>query len=637
MIISVDNITKYFLDKLIFENVSFTIEDNSRIGLIGINGAGKTTLIRILMDELSADSGTVSKKSGAKIGYLKQNATLDNDNTIYSEMLGAFDGLVSIGNRLRSLENEISIYNGDHNSSEFLKISAEYSKLQQQFENCDGYLIDVKIKTILNGMGFSDKALDTVISTLSGGEKTRLALAKLLIEEPDLLILDEPTNHLDFKTLMWLENYLISYKGAILTVSHDRYFLDKTVNKIIEIDRARFYEYSGNYSAYQVLREQRLTRELKEYEAQEKQIAELSDYVQRNITRASTSNMAKSRQKMLDKIEPITKPIFSNKKSYINFEYDKEPYKDILYVKNLSLSVGEGNERKNIIEDLSFDVKRGDKIALIGPNGAGKSTLLKALQGIKSIDNGSFEWTKNVKLSYFDQENRYLNLENTALEEIWSRYPSETELFMRKTLAKMLLTGDDIYKKVGVLSGGERAKLMFAILSLEKSNVLILDEPTNHIDLDTKEILENALFDYRGTLIFVSHDRYFLNRIPTKIFELNNSKITVYNGNYDYYVENAVTDEKPAQEIKKPKADATNNSFYKSKEQKKNEAKARQKLREVENKIAETEELIKTLELEIQNPEIVADYVLLNEKCDLLTEQKNLLSELMDEWCILNE
>ncbi|MBQ4100169.1 MAG: ABC-F family ATP-binding cassette domain-containing protein, partial [Oscillospiraceae bacterium] len=315
MIISVDNITKYFLDKLIFENVSFTIEDNSRIGLIGINGAGKTTLIRILMDELSADNGTVSKKSGAKIGYLKQNATLDNNNTIYSEMLGAFDGLVSIGNRLRALENEISNFSGNHNSSDFLKISAEYSKLQQQFENCDGYLINVKIKTILNGMGFSDKALDTVISTLSGGEKTRLALAKLLIEEPDLLILDEPTNHLDFKTLMWLENYLISYKGAILTVSHDRYFLDKTVNKIIEIDRARLYEYSGNYSVYQVLREQRLTRELKEYEAQEKQIAELSDYVQRNITRASTSNMAKSRQKMLDKIEPITKPIFSNKKS----------------------------------------------------------------------------------------------------------------------------------------------------------------------------------------------------------------------------------------------------------------------------------------------------------------------------------
>ena len=539
--------------------------------------------------------------------------------------------------RLEKKMTEIS----DIESEEYKQISSEYSRTQNFFDSRDGYNIDVKIKTILSGMGFGDKDLDTVISTLSGGEKTRLAIARLLLEEPELLILDEPTNHLDFKTLKWLEEYLISYNGAILTVSHDRYFLDKTVSHIYEVERGRVYSYAGNYSKYLVEKEQRRIREEKEYEIQQMQIASLQTYVDKNIARASTSQSAKSRLKTLESMEILERPDGNLKPMRLKFEHTKEPYKDVLTVENLDITVGE--EEKLLCRDVNFQVKKHEKIAIIGSNGVGKSSFLKIVQGIVPHSKGNVEWGKNVSISYYEQENLNLNQEKIALDELWDRFPQTPEAEIRRVLGNVLLTKEDVFKPVKIISGGERAKLAFCIIMLEKSNVIILDEPTNHLDLSSKEVLEAALSEYGGTLIFVSHDRYLLNKVPDKIAELKEDGIRVYNGKYDYYLEvtqreaqQAAEEERlSAAEKAKDMAKDKKEQGYRSKEQRRIEAQRKNRIKELESLIEKTEEQLSQLETEMTQEEVFSDYKLMAEKCSEAEKLRIKLNEYYDEWSSL--
>lgn len=637
MLIDIDSLCKSFGQDEILKNIKMTINEKGRYGLIGVNGAGKSTLLNIIMETLRYDSGRMAKKPGLQIGYLRQNNGLERDSSIITEMRKVFDDVLDAESKMRQLEIQMSALQ-DHQSDEYKRILSEYTRMQNYFDSRDGYNIDVKIKTILNGMGFGDKDMETVISTLSGGEKTRLAIARLLLEEPELLILDEPTNHLDFKTLKWLEEYLISYNGALLIVSHDRYFLDKTVSHIFEVERGRLYSYPGNYSKYLVQKAERKAREEKEYEMQQMQIAQLKTYVDKNIARASTSASAKSRLKTLESMEILEKPDGDLKSMRLKFEHTKEPYKDVLTVTDLDITVGE--EQKCLCKNINFAVKKHEKIAIIGSNGIGKSSFLKIIQGIIPHQKGNVEWGKNVSLSYYEQENLNLDQEKIALDELWDRFPQLPEAEIRRVLGNVLLTQDDVFKPVKVISGGERAKLAFCIIMLEKANVIILDEPTNHLDLASKEVLETALSEYGGTLIFVSHDRYLLNKVPDKIAELTNEGLRMYNGNYDYYCE--VTERETRLEAERlsqlalkkasESAKTVSQSSYRSKEQRKADAQRKNRIRELEALIENTEQHIAELEEEMASEEVFSDYKLMAEKCretDLLRQN---LESYYDEW-----
>ena len=648
MLLSLNNINKYYNGNQILKNIDLTIEDNDRTGLVGINGCGKSTLLRLITQEEDFDrlNNVESNFSIAKdktFGILKQNSGLENDQTIQEEMRKTFSNLLEIANRLRELE---LIMSENHNDEEKYNIaSKEYAEKSAFFEAREGYIIDVKIKTILNGMGFSDLSLDRKINTLSGGEKTRLALAKLLLESPDLLILDEPTNHLDFKTLQWLEDYLKTYKGALLIVSHDRYFLDRLCTKICEIERGELRSFKGNYSSFTVQKKMLVELQMKEYEQQQLQISELNDYIQRNKVRASTSNMAKSREKQLEKIELIQKPLMYNKTSAIHLEYEITPPKDILKVEGLEIAVGEGEQRKTLVNSLDMEVKRGEKLAIIGSNGIGKSTILKFIQNKLPVNKGKIEWARNVKISFFEQENTHLNFKNTVIDELHKRFPRETEQKMRDLLGRVLFSGENVFKPVGVISGGERAKLCFAIMMYEHGNVLILDEPTNHLDLATKEVLEQALEEFDGTIIFVSHDRYLLNKISTKILEITTDEVCEYKGNFDFYTEQKKLKDDviqkeidtQKQEIAKQKAEEKNVKVYRNKEQRANEVKRKNEMKCLEKEI----ELLQTesdeIEKELSNPDISSDYEKMHEKCNRLEELKQLISEKYDKWIELDE
>lgn len=640
MLASLDGIVKYFGDKLILDGVSATIEDADRIGLVGANGIGKSTLLHILSGKLTPDEGAVGITNGTTVGMLEQNSGLSRENNIYAEMRGVFVELLETEAKLRAMEAEIAA-STTHNEL-YDTLCEEYSRLSAWFEAREGYQIDVKIKTVLNGMGFEDKAYDMEIASLSGGEKTRLALAKLLLEEPGLLILDEPTNHLDFRTLMWLEDYLQEYRGGLLVVSHDRYFLDKMVTKIWEVERKKIISYNGNYSKYKILRAERYKRMEKEYEAQQNKIASMLDYAQRNIVRATTSNMAKSRLHQLAHIEELEKPVDITPTPHFRFEYDRKPVKDLLTVRDLTLSVGEGDGKLTLAQGITFDVKRGEKVALIGPNGIGKSTLLKTILGLLPAE-GEVYWGANVQTSYYEQENLTLNRDNTALEELWGRFPRLAPYEVRGVLGQVLISGDNAFKQVGILSGGERARVALAVMMLEKGNVLILDEPTNHLDLQSKEALEKALNEFDGTLIFVSHDRYFLNTIPTKIIELNRNGLTVYNGNFDFYLEQSElqkkADEQAAAEraAAMKKADPEAKSNYRSKQERAEQTKRRTRLTKLEQLISETEARIQELDAQIADPATGSDYEKLSALCAELEMCKSSHDSYFTEWVELSE
>lgn len=644
MLLNVEHLYKYFNGQALLKDINFTVEDREAVGLIGINGCGKSTLLNIITgregyDKTPEGLGSVNIAGKASIGFLRQNSGLNSELTIGEEMKNSFAPLLETLDKMKVLEKKMA--DGGNIDS----ISHEYAELSSYFEVRDGYRIDVKIKQVLNGMGFGSTPTDRVISTLSGGEKTRLALAKLLLEEPNLLILDEPTNHLDFETLMWLEDYLKGYKGAIIIVSHDRYFLNKVCTRICEIEQGRLTSYRGDYSSYLVQKKMNSERQLKEYEAQQKEIAKLEDYVAKNLVRASTSKMAKSRQHMLDRIERIDKPLMYSKPPKIKLEYDIEPTKDIVRVVDCPLVVGEGADKKELIKSLTMNVRRGEHVAIIGANGIGKTSILKLIQGIIPHDGGNISWGGNVKISYFEQEHAILDPHKTVLEEIMDRYPRLSEQQARSVLGAVLLTGENVFKPISVLSGGERAKLCFAIMALNRGNVLVLDEPTNHLDLSTKEVLEDALAEFGGTIILVSHDRYLLNKVASRIIEIKHDEVNSYEGNFDAYSEavNAARQLKMQSEAEikraeEEKAYKENKARqYRSKEQRAADAQKRNRIRELEKEIEDTEVLIFELENAISDPEIASDYSKMSEKCKELEEAKTALDQKMDEWAELSD
>lgn len=644
MLLNVEHLYKYFNGQALLKDINFTVEDREAVGLIGINGCGKSTLLNIITgsegyDKTPEGLGSVNIAGKTSIGFLRQNSGLNSELTIGEEMKNAFAPLLETLDKMKVLEKKMAD-GGDIDS-----ISHEYAELSSYFEARDGYRIDVKIKQVLNGMGFGSTPTDRVISTLSGGEKTRLALAKLLLEEPNLLILDEPTNHLDFETLMWLEDYLKGYKGAIIIVSHDRYFLNKVCTRICEIEQGRLTSYRGDYSSYLVQKKMNSERQLKEYEAQQKEIAKLEDYVAKNLVRASTSKMAKSRQHMLDRIERIDKPLMYSKPPKIKLEYDIEPTKDIVRVVDCPLVVGEGADKKELIKSLTMNVRRGEHVAIIGANGIGKTSILKLIQGIIPHEGGNISWGGNVKISYFEQEHAILDPHKTVLEEIMDRYPRLSEQQARSVLGAVLLTGENVFKPISVLSGGERAKLCFAIMALNRGNVLVLDEPTNHLDLSTKEVLEDALAEFGGTIILVSHDRYLLNKVASRIIEIKHDEVNSYEGNFDAYSEavNAARQLKMQSEAEIKRAEEekaykeNKAKQYRSKEQRAADAQKRNRIRELEKEIEDTEVLIFELENAISDPGIASDYSKMSEKCKELEEAKTALDQKMDEWAELSD
>ncbi len=630
MLISATNLSKSFSDVTIFKNVSLTIEDKCRYGLIGVNGAGKSTLLSVLLGEMDYDEGELYRNPDTSIGVLKQNSGLERGSTIIEEMRKAFSDVEEAERDMREIEQKMADALGD----EYRRLSAQYSKKQAYIDSRDGYNMDVKIKTVLNGMGFGDRDGDTKINVLSGAEKTRLAIAKLLLGEPELLVLDEPTNHLDFKTLKWLEEYLLSYKGAIFVVSHDRYFLDKTVDNILEIERGKLVSYKGNYSAYLTQKAERYERAIKEYQAQQEEIEKLQTYVDKNMARASTSASAKSKQKILDKMEVLENPEFSEKRIKLRFDTLKESYKDVLITKDLSITVGD--ERREICTGINLDIKKGEKIAVIGKNGIGKSSMFKTLQGIIPCDRGEIKWGKNVTISYYEQENLNLDPEKQAIDELWDRFPHIPEAQIRKVLGSVLLTKEEVFRPVKVISGGERARLALCIIMLEKSNTLLLDEPTNHLDLNSKEVLEEALINYEGTILFISHDRYLLSKVPDKIIEITKDGAVVYDGNFEYY-QNRVLEQKPAEEKPKAQEKKKPETTYRSKEQRRAEVERKNKIKELETEISYLEELCASLEEELASEEVYTSFELTTEKSFQLEEANNKLEAAFEEWERLSE
>lgn len=617
MVLDAKGICRYYSGELILDNISLKIEDNDRIALIGSNGSGKTTLLDILSGEKAPDEGEVifSKK---EIGYLKQNPDITSGLTIYKEAESVFAELINKEKKLTLLYEKIS---AETDENELKNLNREYAALQTDFEQKDGYNIKVKINTVLNGMGFSGRDFDTPVNVLSGGEKTRLSLAKLLLREPALLILDEPTNHLDFAALNWLEEYLASYKGAILLVSHDRYFLDKTTKDTAEIYNGRLKRYAGNYTKFAALKKEQIGFLMKEYEKQQREIASLKDYIARNKVRASTAKSAKSRENTLEKMEIIENPEEYLREIKIDFSYTIEPGNELLHAEINTLYAGD----TPLLKNLFLEMRRGEKIAIVGGNGKGKTTLLKALLG-KAVYEGKIKWGRNAKISYFEQEASMLNMNNTVLSEIGSKHPSSTDYEIRSALGRYNITAEDVFKRVGVLSGGELAKIKFCIMSMGDANVLIFDEPTNHLDLSAKEVLDKALVDFPGTIIAVSHDRYLLNRYPDAIYELNEDGLTKYPGRYDDYVQ-AKFAEKP---IKKEAAPKEENSYHRSKKERAAMVKKANDIKKAEAEIEAAEEEIMLLEEEISSPDVAANYQLLQEKCNRINELKDELNELYE-------
>lgn len=631
MLASLTNINKFYNGNQVLKNVSLTIDESDKIGLVGNNGCGKSTLLKILTGSVDPDrftekDGIVSFAAKTTVGYLEQMGGLDSESTVIAEMRSVFEPIHKAIERLREIELEIEM--GDDSAAD------EYQRLTSWVEASDGYNTDVKIRTVLNGMGFSGDELERTVSGFSGGEKTRLCIAKLLLEEPNLLILDEPTNHLDFKTIMWLEDYLRSYRGAVLIVSHDRYFLDRLCSSICEIERGVLTRYKGNYSAFVRQREENNARREKEYEQQQKQIAQLEDYVAKNLVRASTTKMAQSRRKQLEKMERIERPAHEAKSAKIRFTYAIEPPIDVLKVKGVDISVGEGNARKTLVDEVSFDVRRGEKIGIIGDNGIGKSTLLRIIQE-KLPHKGIVRWNSNVKISYFEQESTNLNRELTVMEELHSRYPSLSELEVRSLLAQVRLVGENVFKETGVISGGERAKLCFAIMMQEHGNVLILDEPTNHLDLSTKEAIEEALEEYTGTIIFVSHDRYLLSKIADRLIELTDGGYRCHNFGFEKYLDvlreeqseqkRAADEEKRQRAAEAAKEKSEKN--YRSKQQRSADAARKNEMRRLEKEIDELQAKIDALTEEIGSEEVYSDYELMNAKCAEIDALKQRIDE----------
>ncbi|MEK3856598.1 ABC transporter ATP-binding protein [Cytobacillus sp. FSL H8-0458] len=638
ILLQVNQLAKSFGADPILTNIKLEVQTRDRIALVGRNGAGKSTLLKIIAGHMTYDSGEIIKPKEVTIGYLAQNTGLESELSIWEEMLTVFSHLQKQEKQLRSLEEQMADPDVLNNSDAYERILKDYDKLQVDFKENGGYQYEADIRSILHGLNFSSLGYNTKISSLSGGQRTRLALGKLLLTKPDILILDEPTNHLDIETLSWLEQYLQGYSGAILIVSHDRYFLDKVVSQVYEISRHQIRKYPGNYSSYLDQKAANYEKEMKQFEKQQEEIAKLQDFIQRNLARASTTKRAQSRRKQLARMDVMDRPLGDEKSASFGFGIERQSGNEVLNIHSLAI----GYEEK-VSENISMRLARGDSIALVGPNGIGKSTLLKTI--IKKIPSfsGEIQYGSNVTIGYYDQEQAELTSNKRVLNELWDEYPLKPEKEIRTILGNFLFSGDDVLKTVSTLSGGEKARLALAKLMMQKSNFLILDEPTNHLDLDSKEILENALIDYPGTILFVSHDRYFINRITTKVVELSGSGATEYLGDYDYYVEkkqeqeellafNEQVDPTASQSIKQDK-----NNYQLDKEAKKLERQRKRRMEEIEEQIEALETVIDANDQLLCDPNVYQDHEKVMEITNETDEAKAKLEELMEEWTLLAE
>jgi ATP-binding cassette subfamily F protein 3 len=624
-IITVSNVTKSYGIDIILQNISFIVNEKDKIGVIGENGAGKSTLFNLLAGFTEADSGTISISTN-KIGYLQQNTVIDSEKSIYEEVKTVFDEIFQLEKQIKSLEEKISQTKDSHLLD---KLFLEYSFLTDKYKELDGYSVESKIRGVLNGLGFDVSQFATTVSTLSGGQKTRLMLAKTLLLSPDVLLLDEPTNHLDISSIEWLEQYLKFYSGTILIISHDRYFLDKIVSRIFEIENTKLSVYEGNYTEYLKRKTLETKAKLKAYEEQQKEIKRIKSIIQiqKNRRTEKSVKMAESKQKLLEKMEIIEKPVINNRSFNLRFDFDLESGNDVLTVKNLSLSFD-----RQVFSNVSFEIKKGEKIALLGPNGIGKSSLLKILVG--EIDNfeGEIKFGTNIITGYYEQEFKSLHDEKTVIDEIWDENPYLTQTEVRTLLASFLFKEEDVFKTVSVLSGGEKARLSLLKLILSKANFLLMDEPTNHLDLKAKEVLEEALLDYTGTLLFVSHDRYFIDKIATKVMVLTPQGVEVYLGNYSYYIEkkNQLNEKKEEKILKKTKTQIKNER-YKERLAKLKLKQQKEYLKNLENSIYQAEERIKYLEEKMCDVKIykTGEIVEIQKEYNAL---KSKLEQMYEEW-----
>ncbi|KEQ33093.1 ABC transporter family protein [Streptococcus mitis] len=630
IILQANKIERSFAGDVLFDNINLQVDERDRIALVGKNGAGKSTLLKILVGEEEPTSGEINKKKDISLSYLAQDSRFESENTIYDEMLHVFDDLRRTENQLRQMELEM----GEKSGEALDKLMSDYDRLSENFRQAGGFTYEADIRAILNGFKFDESMWQMKIAELSGGQNTRLALAKMLLEKPNLLVLDEPTNHLDIETIAWLENYLVNYSGALIIVSHDRYFLDKVATITLDLTKHSLDRYVGNYSRFVELKEQKLATEAKNYEKQQKEIAALEDFVNRNLVRASTTKRAQSRRKQLEKMDRLDKPEAGKKSANMTFQSEKMSGNVVLTVENAAI----GYDGEVLSQPINLDLRKMNAVAIVGPNGIGKSTFIKSIVDQIPFIKGEKRFGANVEVGYYDQTQSKLTPSNTVLDELWNDFKLTPEVEIRNRLGAFLFSGDDVKKSVGMLSGGEKARLLLAKLSMENNNFLILDEPTNHLDIDSKEVLENALIDFDGTLLFVSHDRYFINRVATHVLELSEKGSTLYLGDYDYYVE-----KKAEVEMSQTEEALTNNQAKEAspvndyQAQKESQKEVRKLMRQIESLEAEIEEL------ETQSQAVSEQMLEINDADKLMELQAELdkishhQEEAMLEWEALSE
>ncbi len=636
MILSCQNITKSFGTDTIVSKASFHIEEHEKAAIVGINGAGKTTLLRIIVGQMEPDEGVVSITRGKTIGYLEQHQDVNSTSSIYAELLGVKQELLSMETRMRTMEQEMKHLTGDA----LAVLMEQYNRISTEFEHKNGYAVQSEVAGVLKGLGFTEDEFDKKICTLSGGQKTRVALGKLLLSAPDILLLDEPINHLDMTSIAWLENYLLNYSGAVLIVAHDRYFLNRVVSKIIELDNGKVMTFLGNYTSYAEKKAQLRETQWKAYLNQQQEIQHQEAVIAKlkSFNREKSIRRAESREKMLDKIEVLEKPSELRTDMHLTFSPQIMSGNDVLTVEGLTKAYPDNP----LFNGLDFTIRRGEKVAIIGDNGTGKTTILKILNGLETADRGSFSLGSRVQIGYYDQEHQLLHMDKTLFEEISDVYPEMTGTQIRNVLASFLFTGDDVYKRIRDLSGGERGRLALARLMLSKSNFLILDEPTNHLDITSKEILEEALRNYTGTVLYVSHDRYFINQTATRILELKNQTLINYIGNYDYYLEKAeelsrIYAVPETNEPKQAESSTSKEDWARRKEEQARERKRMNELKKTEDRIAALEERSNEIDALLSKEDIFTDLAkcteLSNEKASVLKE----LDILYDRWETLSE
>ena len=631
IILQANKIERSFAGEVLFDNTSLQVDERDRIALVGKNGAGKSTLLKILVGEEEPTSGEINKKRDLSLSYLAQDSRFESSNTIYDEMLHVFDDLRKTEKTLRQMELAM----GEKTGADLEKLMQDYDRLSEEFRQAGGFTYEADIRAILNGFKFDESMWQMKIEELSGGQNTRLALAKMLLEKPNLLVLDEPTNHLDIETIAWLENYLVNYSGALLIVSHDRYFLDKVATITLDLTKHSLDRYVGNYSSFVEQKEQKLLTEAKNYEKQQKEIAALEDFVNRNLVRASTTKRAQSRRKQLEKMERLDKPEAGPKSAHMTFHSDKTSGNVVLTVEEAAV----GYDDQILSEPINLDIRKMNAVAIVGPNGIGKSTLIKSIVGQIPFIKGEARFGANVEVGYYDQTQSKLTPHNSVLDELWNDFKLTPEVEIRNRLGAFLFSGDDVKKTVGMLSGGERARLLLAKLSMENNNFLILDEPTNHLDIDSKEVLENALIDFDGTLLFVSHDRYFINRVATQVLELSEEGSTLYLGDYDYYLEKKA--ELEALAVAQAEAmpvssteEVTSNDYHLQKQNQKELRKITRRIEQLEAEMAELDQKIQDITETMHSTNDAADLVQLQSELDQLTVQQEAV---MEEWAELSE